>query len=208
MEKLLEKLRTVLFTFALVAITFISTGSAFTTVSAGEAKPTKKMNPVVIFETSQGEISIELYPEKAPETVKNFIQYVNDKFYDGTIFHRVIPNFVVQGGGFDSKMSQKKTRTPIKNEADNGLLNKKGSLSMARTNDPHSASSQFFINLKDNDFLDFKSKSAQGWGYAVFAQVTKGMDVVEKMAKTKTGNAGPHRDVPVTPIVVKKAFVK
>ena len=166
------------------------------------------MNPVVIFETSQGEISIELYPEKAPETVKNFIQYVNDKFYDGTIFHRVIPNFVVQGGGFDSKMSQKKTRTPIKNEADNGLLNKKGSLSMARTNDPHSASSQFFINLKDNDFLDFKSKSAQGWGYAVFAQVTKGMDVVEKMAKTKTGNAGPHRDVPVTPIVVKKAFVK
>ncbi len=165
-------------------------------------------NPIVIFETTLGKISIELYPEKAPITVQNFVTYVQDGFYDGTIFHRVIPNFVVQGGGFNESFQQKKTRDNIKNEADNGLKNLRGSLSMARTPNPDSASSQFFINLKDNDFLDFKSKTQQGWGYAVFAQVTAGMDVVDAMAQQATGNRGMHQDVPKTNIVILRAYLQ
>jgi cyclophilin family peptidyl-prolyl cis-trans isomerase len=165
-------------------------------------------NPVVIFETNLGNIHIELYPEKAPITVQNFIAYVQDGFYEGTIFHRVIPNFVVQGGGFDENFQQKKTRENIKNEADNGLKNLRGSLSMARTPNPDSASSQFFINLKDNDFLDFKSKTQQGWGYAVFAQVIEGMDVVDAMAAKPTGNRGMHQDVPKENIMILRAYLQ
>ena len=163
--------------------------------------------PMITMTTSLGEIKIEMYPDEAPVTVANFLEYVESGFFDGTIFHRVIPGFVVQGGGFTPDMKQKSTRAPIINEADNGLKNDKGTLSMARTQDPESATSQFFINLTDNEFLNFKSKSAQGWGYAVFARVVEGMDVVEKMAEVQTGQSGMHSDVPVTPIVVEKAEV-
>lgn len=166
------------------------------------AKKGNKMTTVVM-ETSLGTIEIELNGEKAPETTKNFLQYVDDKFYDGVIFHRVIPGFMAQGGGMDENMSEKKTRSPIKNEADNGLKNSKGTIAMARTNDPHSASAQFFINLTDNDFLDHSSPTPRGWGYAVFGKVTSGMDVVEKMATVPRGSHGMHDDVPKTPIVIK-----
>ena len=157
--------------------------------------------------TSLGDIEIELFPDEAPVTVQNFIDYVEDGFYDGTIFHRVIPGFVVQGGGFTSDMNQKPTKAPIQNEADNGLKNTVGALSMARTPDPDSATSQFFINLVDNAFLDFTAKTAQGWGYAVFARVTSGMEVVQAMAGVQTGNVGGHSDVPTEPIVIQKAEV-
>ena len=157
--------------------------------------------------TSLGDIEIELYPEEAPVTVKNFIEYVESEFFDGTIFHRVIPGFVVQGGGFTADMRQKQTNAPIQNEADNGLKNTIGALSMARTSDPDSATSQFFINLVDNASLDFSAKTPQGWGYAVFARVTSGMEVVDEMAKASTGNVGGHSNVPLQPIVVEKAVL-
>lgn len=157
--------------------------------------------------TSHGEIVLELYPEDAPVTVQNFIDYVESGFYEGTLFHRVIPGFVIQGGGLDGDMRQKPNNPPIVNEADNGLKNETGTLSMARTSDPNSATSQFFINLADNAFLDFTSKTAQGWGYAVFAKVTSGMDVVEAIAGVSTGNKGMHSDVPLEPVVIHKAEV-
>ena len=157
--------------------------------------------------TSHGDIEIELYPEDAPITVKNFLEYVESGFFDGTIFHRVIPGFVLQGGGFTSDMNQKNTNTPITNEADNGLKNTVGTLSMARTPDPDSATSQFFINLVDNAFLDFSAKTQQGWGYAVFAKVTSGMDVVQSIAGVATGNVGGHSDVPLEAVVIEKAEV-
>lgn len=162
-------------------------------------------HPVVELKTSLGTIVVELYEDKAPVTVDNFQQYVKDGFYNGTIFHRVIENFMVQGGGFDSKMVEKPTRARIKNEADNGLRNDTGTLAMARTPDPHSASAQFFINLKDNDFLNFREPSVRGFGYAVFGKVTSGFDVVQKMAKVETTNAGPHQNVPAKPIVIESA---
>lgn len=161
--------------------------------------------PMVVFETSHGNLTLELFPEEAPITVENFLQYVDDGFYDGTIFHRVIPGFVVQGGGFDEDFRQKETRAPIKNEADNGLKNKRGTLSMARTQQRDSATSQFFINLADNAFLDHGTRD---FGYAVFAQVTEGMEVVDKIAQARTGNRGMHQDVPVDDIVVKRAYRK
>ena len=164
-------------------------------------------NPVVTLETTKGNITIELYPEKAPETVANYIQYVQDGFYDGTIFHRVIPNFMVQGGGFTDDMSEKSTREPIKNEANNGLANENGTIAMARTPNPHSASSQFFINVKDNAFLDFQNETPNGWGYCVFGKVTEGMDVVNSIVAVPTGNHGMHQDVPVEPIIIMKASV-
>ena len=157
---------------------------------------------MVIFSTSQGDITIELFSEEAPVTVKNFLDYVDAKFYDGTIFHRVIPGFVIQGGGFTDDMNQKPTRAPIENEADNGVKNARGTLSMARTSDIHSATSQFFINLKDNAFLDH---GARDFGYAVFGRVSEGMDVVDKIAGVKTGNRGPHSDVPMDPVVTNTA---
>ncbi len=152
--------------------------------------------------TSLGEILIELYPEEAPVTVKNFLDYVESGFFHGTIFHRVIPGFVIQGGGLNENMQQKQNNPPIVNEADNGLKNEIGTLSMARTNDPNSATSQFFINLQNNAFLDFQEKTAKGWGYAVFAKVTSGMDVVNEIAGVRTGNASGHSDVPIEPIVI------
>ena len=162
---------------------------------------------MVEMHTSKGLITLELDAEKAPVTVANFIEYVNSGHFDSTIFHRVIPGFVIQGGGLESGMREKPTQAPIENEADNGLKNVTGSICMARTNDPHSATSQFFINLKDNQFLDHTEKSPQGWGYAVFGQVTGGMDVVEAIAAVQTGNAGFHQDVPVEDIVVERVTI-
>lgn len=162
-------------------------------------------NPQIELKTSQGTIVIELDAEKAPKTTENFIQYTKDGFYDGTVFHRVMDNFMIQGGGFTADMKQKETRPPIQNEAKNGLKNVTGSIAMARTADPHSASAQFFINLKDNSFLDYPSRD--GWGYAVFGKVVQGIDVVQKMAKVTTGNAASHQNVPVTPIVIEAAKI-
>jgi peptidyl-prolyl cis-trans isomerase B (cyclophilin B) len=155
-------------------------------------------------ETNFGTITIELDDEKAPITVENFKKYVENQFFDNTIFHRVIPNFMIQGGGFNPGMRQKPTLDPIENEADNGLGNNRGTIAMARTMDPHSASSQFFINLKDNAFLNHTGKNAQGWGYCVFGKVTDGMDVVDKIAGVATGNNGGHADVPVDDVVIIK----
>jgi cyclophilin family peptidyl-prolyl cis-trans isomerase len=157
---------------------------------------------VVVFETSKGNFTIELYPNEAPVTVENFLQYVDDGHFNNTIFHRVIPGFVIQGGGFTPDMSQKPTRPPIKNEADNGLKNLHGTLSMARTSDVNSATSQFFINIADNDFLDHGSRD---FGYAVFGKIVEGLDVIDAIAVVETGNKGGHQDVPVEQIVVTAA---
>lgn len=171
------------------------------------AKRGNKMStqqPVIVkIVTNQGDITIELDQEKAPVTVANFLSYVDDNFYENTIFHRVIPGFMVQGGGFDQSFSQKSTKEPIKNEADNGLKNARGTLAMARTPDPDSASSQFFINLVDNNFLNYTSPTAQGWGYAVFGKVISGMDVVDKMAGVATGSHGGHQDVPKEQLIIE-----
>ena len=158
-------------------------------------------NPVVLMKTSMGNIKIELYADKAPITVKNFLGYVDDKFYDGTVFHRVIPSFMVQGGGFEPGMKEKKTRDPIKNESSNGLTNDAYTIAMARTNVPDSATSQFFINVKDNTFLN-KAESQDGVGYCVFAKVIEGMDVVDKIKAVRTANKGGHGDVPVQDVVI------
>ena len=162
---------------------------------------------LITIETNKGTIKVELDAEKAPITVENFLSYVNDGFFDGTIFHRVIPNFMIQGGGFESGMNQKDTKDQIKIEADNGLTNDRGTLAMARTNDPNSATSQFFINLKDNAFLNHSSPTDQGWGYCVFGKVTEGMDVVDDIATVSTGNVGGHSDVPSEDIVMTKVTV-
>jgi cyclophilin family peptidyl-prolyl cis-trans isomerase len=156
--------------------------------------------PSVEMQTSQGAIVLELDAAKAPKTVENFLQYAKDGFYDGTIFHRVIPGFMIQGGGFTPDMAQKPTRAPVANEARNGLKNVRGSISMARTSDPHSATAQFFINHKDNPNLD--NPAHDGWGYAVFGKVTQGIEVVDKIAKASTGNRGMHQNVPVEPVVI------
>lgn len=162
---------------------------------------------MIRLQTNFGAIDIELDFEKAPNTAANFEQYVKDGFYDGTIFHRVIENFMVQGGGFEADMSQKTTRDNIKNEADNGLENLNGTLAMARTNDPHSASSQFFINVKDNSFLDYKSADPQGWGYCVFAKVVDGMDVVDQIKGQPTTTKDGHQDVPEETVFIEKAEI-
>lgn len=161
---------------------------------------------MVLMETSMGLITIELYPDKAPATVANFLKYVDDGFYEGTIFHRVISNFMIQGGGFSATMKEKPTNAPVINEADNGLSNVKGTLAMARTMDPHSATAQFFINVSDNLFLDHKGKSPDGWGYCVFGKVVDGMDVVEKIKKVRTRRAGFHDDVPVEPVTINSVL--
>ncbi len=162
-------------------------------------------NPMVEMKTSQGEIVVEVFADKAPKSAENFVQYVKDGFYDGTVFHRVIDGFMIQGGGFDAEMKQKSTRAPIENEAKNGLRNEPGTLAMARTADPHSASAQFFINLVPNTFLDYPSRD--GWGYAVFGKVVKGMEVVEKIGKVQTANRGFHQNVPVEAVVIESARV-
>ncbi len=160
-------------------------------------------NPKVRLKTSLGEITVELDEKNAPKTVDNFLQYALDGFYDGTIFHRVIPNFMIQGGGMTPKMEQKETRAPVKNEATNGLTNLRGMLAMARTSDVDSATAQFFINLVDNHFLNHKSRSAEGFGYCVFGWVTEGMEVVDEIAKVPTGRVGYHDDVPKSPVVIE-----
>ncbi|WP_126444796.1 peptidylprolyl isomerase [Sulfuricystis multivorans] len=162
-------------------------------------------NPQVELKTSLGVIVLELDAARAPKTTENFLQYVKDGFYDGTIFHRVIDGFMIQGGGMTPDMKEKPTRAPIPNEAKNGLKNVTGSIAMARTRDPHSAAAQFFINVKDNAFLDYPGQD--GWGYAVFGQVVRGLDVVQKIAKVPTGNAGFHQNVPLTPVVIETARI-
>ena len=162
-------------------------------------------NPMVLLETSSGDILLELFPDKAPETVKNFLAYVQEGFYNNTIFHRVIKGFMIQGGGLTMKMETKPTHDPIKNEADNGLKNVRGSIAMARTSDPHSASAQFFINTVDNDFLNFSSPDQAGYGYCVFGQVSEGMDVVDKIEKVKTCTRGMYADVPADMVLITSA---
>lgn len=162
-------------------------------------------SPKVALETTHGRIVLQLDAEAAPETVANFLQYVDDGFYDGTLFHRVIPGFMVQGGGMDKDMRQKPTRDPIRNEADNGLKNKVGAVSMARTQDPHSAPAQFFVNVNDNDFLNHTAPNPQGWGYTVFGEVVEGMDVVRTIEGVPTGRSGMHQDVPQEPVVLESA---
>lgn len=164
-------------------------------------------DPVVRLETSLGDIVVQLDARKAPITTANFIQYVKSGHYDGTVFHRVIRNFMIQGGGLTPELKEKRTVAPIRNEADNGLRNQKYTIAMARTTDPHSASSQFFINTRNNDFLDFKAKTQQGWGYAVFGKVIEGQDVVDKIEAVATGRKRHYDDVPVTPVLIKKAVV-
>jgi len=176
-------------------------------VLALAVSPALAKNPVVVLETSMGTIKVELYADKAPITVKNFLSYVEDKHYDGVIFHRVIPGFMVQGGGMQPGMAEKRTKAPIKNESTNGVSNQRGTLAMARTQVPDSASAQFFINLKDNTFLD-KAQSQDGVGYCVFGKVTDGMDVVDKIARVRTGNKAGHQNVPVEDVVIKSAKVE
>jgi len=165
-------------------------------------------NPQVIMETTKGTIVLEVFPDEAPETVKNFLQYVRWGHYDGTIFHRVIPDFMIQGGGFTPDMKRKQTEMPVQNEANNGLKNKRGTVAMARTPDPHSATDQFFINTKSNGFLNHKDTTPQGWGYAVFGKVVKGMDVVDVISGVKTGKKGMMGDVPVEPVKIIKMTIK
>jgi len=174
------------------------------TLAAGAAdKPAA--NPKVVLDTTKGKIVIELYLQKAPETVVNFLGYVDAKFYDGTIFHRVIPKFMIQGGGFLPLMKRKPGKGPIKNEADKGLKNDRGTIAMARTGDPHSATAQFFINSVNNSFLNHKNKTQQGWGYTAFGRVIKGMDVVDVISAVKTTKRGGYPDVPEVPVVIKSA---
>jgi len=176
-------------------ISALSVLTAVTPAVAAEA-------PKVALETDKGRIVLELYPDKAPATVKNFLAYVDAGHYNGTIFHRVIPNFMVQCGGMTVSMKEKPTKPPVKNEADNGLKNLRGTIAMARTQVPDSATAQFFINTVDNDFLNHKNKTPQGWGYTVFGKVVEGMDVVDAIAKVKTGNRGGHQDVPVDTLMI------
>lgn len=184
---------------ALLAVFAIVPG--FAQAAAGKA------DPVVKLETTMGDIVIRLNERKAPITCANFVQYVKSGHYDGTIFHRVIRDFMIQGGGFTDNMKEKPTHAPIRNEANNGLKNEKYTIAMARTNDPHSASAQFFINTKNNNFLDFKSQKNGEWGYAVFGKVIQGQNVVDKIEKVETGRRAGHDDVPTTPVVIKKAVV-
>jgi cyclophilin family peptidyl-prolyl cis-trans isomerase len=209
LEKMMKK--------ALFALLFLLTGGVATAETAGAGTPSPEpaeaqeasaaappaSNRVVIV-TTRGDITLELFPEKSPKTVENFLQYVEDGFYEGTIFHRVINSFMIQGGGFDKEYNKRETRDPVPNEADNGLANKRGTIAMARTMDPHSATAQFFINHKDNPALDHRNKGA-GWGYAVFGQVVDGMDVVDAIATTRTGPGGPFRkDAPQEMVVIER----
>jgi peptidyl-prolyl cis-trans isomerase B (cyclophilin B) len=186
----MSALKTLLFAFAL-SVSSIATAA----------------NPQVELRTSMGPIVIELEADKAPQTVENFLQYVKGGHYDGTIFHRVIPGFMVQGGGMTPDMREKQTRGPIKNEASNGVRNTAGTVAMARTGDPHSATAQFFINVADNGFLDFRGPTQQGYGYAVFGKVVKGMDVVNRITQVPTGTKPPHSDVPLKPVVIERAQI-
>lgn len=172
------------------------------------AIPALAANPHVVLDTNMGKITLELYPENAPRTVENFLQYVRDRHYDGTVFHRVIPGFMIQGGGYTPDMKEKPTRPPIRNEAPTGLGNSVGMVAMARTADPHSATAQFFINLVPNRFLDFKSPTPEGYGYCVFARVADGMDVVRRIAEVATRKGPPpHENLPVKPVIIQRAEI-
>jgi peptidyl-prolyl cis-trans isomerase B (cyclophilin B) len=171
------------------------------------ASDTPKEENMVIIRTTFGEIKLELDAEKAPKTVANFISYARDGFYDGTIFHRVIDNFMIQGGGFDTDMQQKASGDPIENEADNGLKNDFGTIAMARTSDPHSATAQFFINVKDNDFLNHSGKNMQGWGYTVFGKVVEGSEVLDKIRAVPTASRKGHQDVPADPVIIESVVI-
>ena len=186
----------------LLAILFIYPFALF-----GENHTMSEEKIQISMKTNKGEIKIDLLPDKSPNTVKNFLTYIEKNHFAGTIFHRVIPGFMIQGGGFDQDMSEKETISPIKNEANNGLKNARGSIAMARTTDPHSATAQFFINVNDNDFLNYSSESEQGWGYCVFGNVSSGMDIVDTIVNTPTGNAGMHQDVPVETIIIEKVSI-
>ena len=172
------------------------------------SEPQSAKNPVVTISTTMGDIRLQLDAEKAPITTKNFIDYAREGFYDGLIFHRVISGFMIQGGGFDAQMKQKKTKPAIKNEADNRLKNKLGSIAMARTNVVDSATAQFFINVKDNNFLDHRNTTPDGYGYAVFGEVIEGLDVVQKIEKVRTGSRAGHDDVPMEPVVIQSVKVE
>ena len=191
----------------LVPICAWAQDTAEATKPAEAAPAVPAANPKALIKTNMGDITIELYADKAPKSVENFLQYAKDGFYNGTIFHRVIDNFMIQGGGFTADMQQKGTRAPIKNEASNGLKNEAFTLAMARTNDPNSATSQFFINVKDNPNLD-ASNSRDGNGYAVFGKVVAGLDVVDKIRAVRTTNKGPYGDVPETPVIINKATLE
>lgn len=193
----------------LIQFTKVTIACALLFSTATHAADKNNMSTTTIkLTTNQGEITLELDAEKAPNTVKNFVTYVEEGFYEGVIFHRIISNFMAQGGGFTTDFKQKDTHSPIENEADNGLKNDRGTIAMARTSDPHSATGQFFINLVDNDFLNHSSKTSQGWGYAVFGKVTEGMDVVDKMAAIPTGSGGMFpSDVPKEEVIIEKAEV-
>ncbi len=176
--------------------------------SANEVNMTNAaQHPIVLFKTTMGDFKVELYPEKAPVTVKNFLEYVKSGQYNNTIFHRVINGFMIQGGGFTKEMKQKPTNAPIQNEAENGLKNDVGTIAMARTSDVNSATTQFFINVNNNDFLNFRSKKPSEYGYAVFGKVIEGMDVVDAIKKVQTGNNGPYSDVPKVPVEILEANV-
>jgi peptidyl-prolyl cis-trans isomerase B (cyclophilin B) len=198
----------------LLSVSALSTNLALAADSATQStsKPTEGKNsmstqPRVKLSTNFGDMIISVDAAKAPKTAENFIAYVKDGFYDGTIFHRVMDGFMIQGGGFEPGMKQKTTKAPIENEANNGLKNNKYTLAMARTSDPHSATGQFFINVANNDFLNFSAPTAQGWGYAVFGEVVEGQDVVDKIKAVKTGNSGFHQNVPTEDVIITKSVV-
>jgi len=186
---------------------YSQSSSTSSTGSTMNQTATTTTTPRVKLQTSMGDITIALAADKAPKSVENFLTYVRDGFYDATVFHRVIDGFMIQGGGFEAGLKQKTTRAPIDNEANNGLKNARYTLAMARTNDPHSATAQFFINVSDNDFLNHSAPTAQGWGYAVFGEVVEGMEVVDAIKGVKTGNKGFHQNVPVEDVVIVRATV-
>ena len=165
-------------------------------------------NTIIIIKTTSGDIKLELFDDKSPKTSENFKQYIKSGFFSNSIFHRVIKDFMIQGGGFNPEMQQKEALSPIKNEANNMISNERGTIAMARTNEPHSASSQFFINLKDNTFLDFKSETTQGWGYCVFGKVIEGLETIDKIALVPTGSYGPYQDVPNDPIIINEVIIE
>ncbi len=200
----LRRLGAALFASALLAAGSLATASPSTT---NEGNPSMTPDPRVKLQTNQGDIVIELNAEKAPKSTENFLNYVRDGFYDGTVFHRVINNFMIQGGGFEAGMKQKKTNDPVENEANNGLRNDRYTVAMARTSDPHSATAQFFINVADNDFLNHTAPTSNGWGYAVFGKVVDGTEVVDKIKGVKTGSRGFHQDVPAEDVIIEKATI-
>jgi peptidyl-prolyl cis-trans isomerase B (cyclophilin B) len=198
---------TVIFQEGIMRKLLVFAAAALVLAAGAGAMAAAKERSLVKMETAKGDIVIELFPDKAPKTVANFLAYVNAGAYDGTIFHRVMDGFMVQGGGFEPDMRPRPTNPPVRNEADNGLKNERYTVAMARTNDPHSASNQFFINVADNDFLNHTSRTSQGWGYAVFGKVVDGMRVVDAIKGVPTGNRAGHQNVPRDPVVIKKASV-